>query len=132
MLAGDPIQADAEGMQPGICHRCFGENQQPFGGAPCTGDDTVTLPAGMCLGGIRTTVTFPTCWDGTNLDSADHKSHLAYPTPAFEANGACPDTHPVTIPQVMYEIVWDTKPFNDAELWPEDGSQPFVYSFGDR
>jgi hypothetical protein len=30
----------------------------------------------------------------------------------------------------MYEVVWDTKPFNDLE-WPADGSSPFVWSFGD-
>lgn len=32
----------------------------------------------------------------------------------------------------MLEIVWDTTPFNDPELWPADGSQPFVLSTGDR
>jgi hypothetical protein len=31
----------------------------------------------------------------------------------------------------MYEVMWDTTPFNDAALWPDDGSQPFVYSMGD-
>lgn len=31
----------------------------------------------------------------------------------------------------MYEIIWDTREFNDPDLWPEDGSQPFVYSMGD-
>ena len=27
--------------------------------------------------------------------------------------------------------MWDTTPFNDASLWPTDGSQPFVYSMDD-
>lgn len=31
----------------------------------------------------------------------------------------------------MYEVMWDTTVFNDASLWPTDGSQPFVYSMGD-
>lgn len=43
----------------------------------------------------------------------------------------CPPSHPVKIPQVMFEIIWDTTPFNDPDLWPEDGSQPFVLSSGD-
>jgi hypothetical protein len=30
----------------------------------------------------------------------------------------------------MYEVVWDTTPFNDASLWPSSG-QPFVLSTGD-
>lgn len=35
------------------------------------------------------------------------------------------------LPQLMYEVMWDTRPFNDKELWGEDGSQPFVYAMGD-
>ena len=31
----------------------------------------------------------------------------------------------------MYEVIWDTKRFNNKEDWPEDGKQPFVWSFGD-
>lgn len=31
----------------------------------------------------------------------------------------------------MYEVIYETAPFNDLSLWPEDNSQPFVYSFGD-
>ncbi|KAJ8120744.1 hypothetical protein O1611_g10285 [Lasiodiplodia mahajangana] len=31
----------------------------------------------------------------------------------------------------MYEVMWDTTSFNDPDLWPEDGSQPFVWSTGD-
>ncbi len=136
-----------EGESRGICHRCFeGADFKPFGGAPCTGNDTTSLPNTFCPGGIRTTVTFPTCWDGKNLDSPDHQSHVVYAsipfepyadpvvtrpyTPALE-RGKCPDTHPVHLPQLMYEVMWDTAPYNDKQLWKEDGSQPFVYAMGD-
>ena len=47
-------------------------------------------------------VFFPQCWDGVNLDSPDHKSHVAYPV-----NGACPSTHPVAMPEVSFNIVYD-------------------------
>ena len=61
MLAGDPTHQTPTGMQRQICHRCFSNMaQDPFGGAPCTGADTTSLPAGFCGGGIRTTITFPT------------------------------------------------------------------------
>jgi len=30
----------------------------------------------------------------------------------------------------MYEVMWDTREFNDEE-WPGPGKQPFVYSMGD-
>lgn len=43
---------------------------------------------------------FPDCWDGRNLDSADHKSHMAY---SQGARGACPSSHPVKLPQITFE-----------------------------
>ena len=44
---------------------------------------------------------FPQCWDGKNLDSPDHVSHMA-----FKQSGVCPSTHPVEIPQVTYNVHW--------------------------
>ena len=44
---------------------------------------------------LRLHVTFPSCWNGHNLDSVDHKSHMAYPT-----RGVCPADHPVPTPQI--------------------------------
>ncbi|KAK8115862.1 hypothetical protein PG984_012364 [Apiospora sp. TS-2023a] len=136
MLVGDPMLRTGAGQQKQLCHRCYTNVQQtPFGGAPCvdgSGMDTAQLPPGGCDGGIRATITFPTCWDGVNLDSPDHKSHVAYPSSgSFESTGPCPSTHPVRLPQVMYEVMWDTREFNDRSAWPEDGSQPFVYSMND-
>ena len=78
-------------------------------------------------------ITFPTCWDGTNVDSPDHQSHVAYATIPFEPyadpvinypgnltdRGKCPDSHPVHLPQVMYEVMWDTPPYNQKEFWNE-------------
>jgi hypothetical protein len=44
---------------------------------------------------LRLHVRFPSCWDGRDLDSADHKSHMAYPT-----GGRCPSTYPVSVPAI--------------------------------
>ncbi|KAK3291574.1 uncharacterized protein B0H64DRAFT_469388 [Chaetomium fimeti] len=118
------------------CFRCFsGPN---FGGddaAPCTDSrrDFEGFPPQACPGGIRSNVLYPTCWDGKNLDSPNHKDHVAYPTggpSTFLSTGDCPASHPVKIPQLMLEIVWDTTAFNDRSLWPATG-QPFVLSTGD-
>lgn len=58
--------------------------------------------------------------------------HVSYPASGtFESQGPCPSTHPVKIPQLMYEVIWDTQHFNDPNDWPTDGSQPFVWSFSD-
>lgn len=44
---------------------------------------------------LMASVTFPQCWDGVNLDSPDHKSHMAYGT-----GTGCPADHPVALPEV--------------------------------
>ncbi len=51
---------------------------------------------------IQLTVVFPQCWNGVDLDSPDHKSHLAYPE-----NGACPSTHPVILPEISLNVGWE-------------------------
>ncbi|KAK8065557.1 hypothetical protein PG997_012304 [Apiospora hydei] len=133
MLVGDSTNRVANKVPKGLCFRCESNMQQsPFGGAPCTGSDIPGFPKQPCGGGWRVTVTFPSCWDGKNTDSPDHKSHIAYPNGAFEMGSACPSTHPVKIPQVMYEIIFDTRQFNNKAEWPADGSQPFYWSFGDN
>jgi hypothetical protein len=94
--------------------------------------ETTSMPTRPCKEGIMANIRFPTCWDGVNLDSEDHMSHVAYPASGtFESGGPCPASHPVRIPQLFYEVIWDTRQFNDRSLWPEDGSQPFVWSYGD-
>ncbi|PVH82274.1 hypothetical protein DL98DRAFT_620270 [Cadophora sp. DSE1049] len=94
--------------------------------------ETKDMPTKPCPAGIMANLRFPTCWDGINLDSPDHQSHVTYPlNGTFESNAPCPSSHPVYIPQLFFEIVWDTRQFNDKSLWPEDGSQPFVWSYGD-
>ncbi|KAK6821337.1 hypothetical protein PG987_015737 [Apiospora arundinis] len=94
--------------------------------------ETKYLPTKPCPAGVMSNVRFPTCWDGVNLDSPNHMDHVSYPeSGTFESQGPCPPTHPVRLPQLMYEVIWDTKPFNDPADWPEDGSQPFIWSFSD-
>lgn len=46
--------------------------------------------------------------------------------------GACPSSHPVRVPQLAYETMWNTTAFNDKSMWPTDGSQPFVWSTGEN
>ena len=72
------------------------------------------------------------CWDGVNLDSPDHMGHVSYPANGtFDNQGPCPSSHPVRIPQILYEVIFETGEFNTKGQWPEDGSQPFVWSFSD-
>lgn len=52
-------------------------------------------PVGGQLGAI---ISAPECWDGKNLDSADHRSHVAYSAYIGQSYPQCPTTHPYVIP----------------------------------
>ncbi|KAK0730233.1 hypothetical protein B0H67DRAFT_638760 [Lasiosphaeris hirsuta] len=133
MIAGDPnLRAKASGPLVN-CHRCLAKADRIMGGsgAPCDRSDTAEFPSKPCPGGIRVTVIFPSCWDGKNVDSPDHRSHVAYaPGNQALAGDKCPASHPVRIPQVMYEIMYDTSEFANPAYY-KNGKQPLVYSFGD-
>ncbi|KAL1413684.1 hypothetical protein Q8F55_001463 [Vanrija albida] len=80
-----------------------------------------------CPDGLRAQINFPNCWDGVNLDSPDHRSHMAWPTGGVNGGGTCPPSHPVHLVQVFYEFVYNTGqfPFNAA------GTPTWVFSNGD-
>jgi hypothetical protein len=42
--------------------------------------ETIAFPNRKCKEGIMTSLRFPTCWDGVNLDSPDH-TRFAFITP---------------------------------------------------
>ncbi|KAF1349914.1 hypothetical protein BDV97DRAFT_377089 [Delphinella strobiligena] len=85
------------------------------------------LPNTTCPDGLRAQVFFPSCWDGVNLDSSDHKSHMAYPTKYSYDNGPCPASHPVHMISLFYEVIWSTAGFE----WWNGTTQPFVFAMGD-
>ncbi|KAI1113704.1 hypothetical protein F5Y14DRAFT_203489 [Nemania sp. NC0429] len=77
-----------------------------------------------CPDGLRLELMFPSCWNG-ELDSEDHKSHVAYPD--LVGNGNCPKTHTQRLITMFFETIWDT---NAAQFKGKSGS--FVMSNGDR
>jgi hypothetical protein len=45
------------------------------------GPNTSTTPPNCTgKGFVRANIAFPSCWDGRNVDSFNHRSHVAYPT----------------------------------------------------
>jgi Domain of unknown function (DUF1996) len=72
---------------------------------------TVSSTIPNCAFSLRLQVNFPNCWDGTRLDSADHKSHMAYST-----DGVCPATHPVETPALTLLIRYPAVASATAEL----------------
>ncbi|KAJ7760617.1 hypothetical protein DFH07DRAFT_816141 [Mycena maculata] len=90
-----------------------------------------TLPAQECPSGIRAQINFPSCWDGVNTDSVDHKSHVAFLSTGPDS-GTCSDPNfPKTLPRVFMEMYLDTASFDAYRDQAMNPSQPFVYSMGD-
>jgi uncharacterized protein DUF1996 len=72
-----------------------------------------TIPTcdGFRRSSLRLQVNFPNCWDGSALDSANHKSHMAY-----SSAGSCPSSHPVAVPSLSLVIYYGIAGGAGAEL----------------
>ncbi len=76
--------------------------------------DAVTpfCPVGAQMGAV---ITAPTCWDGKNLDSPDHRSHMAYRSYGSWGYPKCPSTHPFVLPAFTMGV-WYTVDAN-LPIW---------------
>ena len=100
-----------------------------------------TIPTSCTVNGVSwliMAVDFPQCWDG-NLDSPDHKSHVANPVagPGGDTSNnhmVCPPDHPFALPQIAYQILYrydqDPALLANVRLASDnyDTSQPAGYS----
>jgi hypothetical protein len=72
----------------------------------CTGVENRVSPDKypLCPEGSKVvrTLDFPSCWDGQNLDSADHRSHVVFPD---EGSGACPEGTKA-VPQLRMQLTF--------------------------
>ena len=75
-----------------------------------------------CVDGLRAEILFPSCWNGRDIDSPDHKSHILYPS--LGKTGVCPPGFPIRTPTLFYETIWDVHVFAN-----EPGE--FVFANGD-
>ncbi|KAF7359970.1 WSC domain protein [Mycena venus] len=91
-------------------------------GLPGYDDNGTGFPTTDCESGLNARLHMPACWDGENLDSADHVSHTAFLSGLD--NGACPDGF------LFFEVTWDVTDF--SRRWNASVDKwPFVYSTGD-
>jgi len=94
-----------------------------------SGPQSQNIPVTCGVGNtIWASVMFPQCWDGVNLDSPDHKSHMSYPV-----DGKCPSTHPQAGPEIMINVLYgvtDAKALSRWRLASDnyDSSVPAGYS----
>jgi len=76
---------------------------------------TMEIPSGAaCEPGddLMFSIGFPQCWDGKNLDSPNHKDHMAYPH-----DRSCPATHPIPIPEIGVNVHFIVKETDDLTKW---------------
>ncbi|WP_330293444.1 DUF1996 domain-containing protein [Streptomyces sp. NBC_00576] len=103
----------------------------------CTGFENRQLtdrypicPQGSQL--VRTSK-FQSCWDGRSIDSANHRSHVAFADPK---TGACPNGFKA-IPQLVQRLIYDVKapslndngkssPFYAVDGFPEQMHKPIT------
>ena len=64
---------------------------------------------GNCKDGIRAEIMFPSCWNGKDADSPNHKDHLKYPSLVID--GECPKGFETRVPSMLFETKWRTDSF---------------------
>jgi len=98
LLAGDPLAAEP---RPG-----------EVAGWVCGAQTALKAEPPVCSdrAPLHMVLTFPDCWDGEHLRSADHRSHAAY-----SSDGRCPDSHPVILPQLTVAVAYPIG-FGDHDL----------------
>ena len=69
---------------------------------------------GHCPGGLRLEVLFPICWNGKDLSSPNHRSHLKY-SDSGANGGACPAGFDVVINQLLYETVYPIQHYSERQ-----------------
>lgn len=118
MVAGNPYLRNYTDtvQQQAISFACLGTSTAETNG----------LPNYNCPDGLRAQVFFPSCWNGVDLDSPDHTSHMSYPS-VYNA-GVCPPEFPKRFISLFYEVIWNVDSFSD--MW-YGNEQPFVFAQGD-
>lgn len=62
-------------------------------------------------------VTFPQCWDGVNLDSPNHNSHVADPLHDNVKGYYCPADHPVPLPAISFNVHYPVTATSSPDKW---------------
>ena len=134
MIAGDPNASAPHPAEFSMRWKCIG--------GPNNENDQYQFSIPNCDVGAQVfqEIFFPQCWDGVNLDSPDHKSHMSYTVDVKNVNDPrgwfhpeCPATHPVILPQVAFNVMYTVKEKDAPLRWrlssdAYDRSKPAGYS----
>lgn len=118
MIAGD-MKASSAQPDRRMIWWCGDSNDTNISG------DQTSIPFCAVGNHLMAILHFPNFWDGVNLDSLDHKSHVSYVHDL---------AHPAMIPDITYNIRYDIRVGDDTTKWRlssdmYDKSIPGGYSF---
>jgi hypothetical protein len=73
------------------------------------------MAAGVCVVGswVERAIGFPSCWDGTYVDTPDHRAHMSWGNDTAH----CLSAHPVKLPQISLLLSYRVDPTFLAGLW---------------
>lgn len=92
MISGETTLSSAQGQGHWGCDEVFIGHKDSI-------QDVTNDPRCGPGNHVTLSIDFPQCWDGVNLDSPNHKSHMANPV-----SGGCPASHPVPIPVITFHV----------------------------
>lgn len=110
MIAGDHMATPDAPQAASVARwHCQSWNASDAAGGPFS----ATIPECAVGDLVRFDVFFPSCWNGVDLDSPNHRSHMAYPV--VEAGRfVCPATHPVPLARASYHYAFNVS-MRDAD-----------------
>ena len=104
---------------------CQGSSSHFFDHIPTTAEATA-LGAGECPG-ITMMIIFPQCWDGVNLDSPNHQSHMA---PADAYAGCTDPAFPTLFPTISFNVHFRINDLADLDYLRLASDQPKATAAG--
>ncbi len=128
MIAGTPTATPANPHVSGgfsnqfVCNYT-GDLETPYDWIPGTGGTTL-CPAGTYL--LKQNVRFPSCWNGVDLDSPTHNTHVVFPSRVSESgyytmldseDWFCPSSHPIVLPGVTFKLHYNYPGDTDIKFW---------------
>ncbi len=82
---------------------------------------TMAEPLRTCRPGqqLNAVIHTPPCWNGRELDTNDHRSHMAdmQRNAATKYKSKCPSSHPYIVPQFTMGVVYSIEIGDDPALW---------------
>lgn len=107
MIAGDARATTAQPL--GVIHWLCRNRRDQSAGLPLDSDNPPRCNRDEYL---SLSIRFPDCWDGANLDSSDHRRHMAY----SDERTRCPATHPVKLPKLRLSITYEDGTFTGGNF----------------